>query len=62
MATACQTIVTGIPIIVIGDSALQTEIYPDVELQRRDVDHLEQAYEVVLETRRVSFINVLMNN
>jgi hypothetical protein len=41
---------------------LQTEICPDVELQRRDVDHLEQAYEVVLETRRVSFINVLMNN
>jgi hypothetical protein len=62
MATACQTIVTDIPTIVIGDSALQIETRPDVDVERRDVDHLEHAYEVVLETRRVSFINVLMNN
>jgi hypothetical protein len=62
MATACQTIVTDIPTIVIGDSAFVTEIRPDVDAQRRDVDRLGRAYADVVAARRVSFINVLMNN
>jgi hypothetical protein len=62
MATGCQTIVTDTPIIVTGDSALLIEIRPDVDVQRRDADRLEQAYAGVVVARRVSFINVLINN
>jgi hypothetical protein len=62
MATGCQTIVTDTPIIVTGDSALLIEIRPDVDVQRRDADRLEQAYAGAFVARRVSFINVLINN
>ena len=62
MAMVCRTVVTDIPIIVIGDNALQIEIRPDVDVQRRDVHPLEQAYAGVVAARRVSFINVLMNS
>ena len=61
MAMVYRTIETDIPTIVTGDNVRLEKTCPDVEVRRRDNDY-QDLYAGSFETRRVSFINVLINN
>jgi hypothetical protein len=61
MAMVYRTIETDIPTIVTGDNVRLEKTRPDVEVRRRDNDY-RHLYAGAFVARRVSFINVLINN